>query len=170
MTRGTAGHEAVSLIGDGTYPVRTKLPSIADLLLELGVPGLNTTRDTQQLLVREGLLRTKHGLGAWVLDRQSPMAEMADVLNGFAQRGLSWSVPTSILRHRWADERTGSAPRPSNLGQVPGPPDRSVSRRRWGSATLLASYFGRSARRQTDPFHQWPLCQPGPGFAHDRSI
>ena len=46
-------------IADGTYPVGTKLPSITELMREFDVPGLNTVRDAQQVLVLEGLLRTE---------------------------------------------------------------------------------------------------------------
>lgn len=67
-------------IADGTYPVGTKLPSITELMREFDVPGLNTVRDAQQVLVREGLLRTEQGVGAWVLAQHSPTTEMADVL------------------------------------------------------------------------------------------
>jgi DNA-binding GntR family transcriptional regulator len=67
-------------IADGTYPVGTKLPSITDLMREFDVPGLNTVRDAQQVLVREGLLRTEQGVGAWVLAQRSPTTEIADVL------------------------------------------------------------------------------------------
>ena len=67
-------------IADGTYPIGTKLPSITELMREFDVPGLNTVRDAQQVLVREGLLRTEQGVGALVLAQHSPTTEMADVL------------------------------------------------------------------------------------------
>jgi DNA-binding GntR family transcriptional regulator len=57
-----------------------KLPSITELMREFDVPGLNTVRDAQQVPVREGLLRTEQGVGAWVLAQHSPTTEMADVL------------------------------------------------------------------------------------------
>ncbi len=69
-------------IADGTYPVGTKLPSITELMREFDVPGLNTVRDAQQVLVREGLLRTEQGVGAWVLAQHSPTTKMTDVLQG----------------------------------------------------------------------------------------
>jgi DNA-binding GntR family transcriptional regulator len=53
----------------------TKYGAIADALR-----ARNTVRDAQQVLVREGLLRTEQGVGAWVLAQHSPTTEMADVL------------------------------------------------------------------------------------------
>jgi len=49
---------------------------------EFDVPGLNTVRDAQQVLVREGLLRTEQGVGAFVTARQSPTAGHAQLLEG----------------------------------------------------------------------------------------
>jgi len=47
---------------------------------EFDVPGLNTIRDAQQLLVREGLIRTEQGVGAWVISRTSPTADQTQAL------------------------------------------------------------------------------------------
>lgn len=69
-------------IADGTYPVGSRLPSINDLMREFDVPGLNTVRGAQQVLVREGLLRTEQGVGAFVTARQSPTAGHAQLLEG----------------------------------------------------------------------------------------
>jgi len=43
------------------------------------VPGLNTIRQAQQLLVDEGLLATRQGVGAFVL-RTDPQPRTVDVL------------------------------------------------------------------------------------------
>ena len=67
-------------VNDGTYPVGGKLPSIVELQREFDVPGLNTIRDAQQLLVREGLVRTEQGVGAWVIAQRSPTACRDDLL------------------------------------------------------------------------------------------
>ena len=67
-------------IAAGVYPVGSKLPSITELMREFDVPGLNTVRDAQRVLVREGLLRTEQGVGAWVLAQHSPVADRAQVL------------------------------------------------------------------------------------------
>lgn len=64
----------------GSYPVGTKLPAIAELMREFEVPGLNTIRDAQQILVREGLIRTEQGVGAWVIAATSPTASHAQAL------------------------------------------------------------------------------------------
>ena len=77
---GAIADALLARIADGTYPVGTKLPSITELMREFDVPGLNTVRDAQQVLVREGLLRTEQGVGALVLAQHSPTTEMADVL------------------------------------------------------------------------------------------
>ncbi|MHB1009965.1 MAG: GntR family transcriptional regulator [Propionibacteriaceae bacterium] len=51
----------------GVYPVGSKLPSIAALMRDFDVKGLNTVRDAQQMLVNEGLLRPEQGVGVWVI-------------------------------------------------------------------------------------------------------
>ena len=56
-----------SKIKSGDYPVGTKLPSISDLQDEYDVPGLNTIRAAQQILVDEGMLETRRGVGAFVV-------------------------------------------------------------------------------------------------------
>lgn len=72
-------------IQTGAYPVGTKLPSIVNLQREFDVPGLNTIRDAQQILVREGLLRTEQGVGAWVIAQQSVAADRESVLRTLRQ-------------------------------------------------------------------------------------
>lgn len=67
-------------IADGTYPVGSKLPSIIDLMDEFNARGVNTVRHAQQVLVREGVLRTEQGLGAFVTARKSPTADRAQLL------------------------------------------------------------------------------------------
>lgn len=69
-----------SRIAAGVYPVGTRLPSITELMREFDVPGLNTIRAAQQVLVREGLLSTQQGVGAWVLSEHSPAAGHGHVL------------------------------------------------------------------------------------------
>jgi DNA-binding GntR family transcriptional regulator len=58
-----------------TYPVGSRLPSIVELQREFDVPGLNTIRDAQQVLVREQLLRTEQGVGAFVIAQSSPTTD-----------------------------------------------------------------------------------------------
>lgn len=55
----------------GLYPVGTTLPSIQQLMDEFAVPGLNTVRGAQAVLVEEGLLRSEQGVGVWVVGRPS---------------------------------------------------------------------------------------------------
>ena len=59
------------------------LPSIAALQEQYGVPGLNTIRQAQQLLVREGLLVTEQGRGARVVSLKvnpAPVDMLAELL------------------------------------------------------------------------------------------
>jgi len=50
----------------GEWPVGTALPGISDLQDEYRVPGLNTIRQAQGLLVDEGLLSPVQGRGTFV--------------------------------------------------------------------------------------------------------
>lgn len=72
-------------IADGTYAVGERLPSIARLMTEFEVSGLNTVRHAQQLLVQEGVLSTEQGVGAWVIARTSPAWERQQVLERLAR-------------------------------------------------------------------------------------
>jgi DNA-binding GntR family transcriptional regulator len=59
--------------------VTSQLPTISDLMEHYGVPGLNTIRQAQQLLVEDGLVETRQGVGAFVL-RLEPVPRPVDVL------------------------------------------------------------------------------------------
>jgi DNA-binding transcriptional regulator YhcF (GntR family) len=59
-----------SRIQAGEFPVGTKLPAISALMKEYQVPGLNTIRSAEQVLVDEGLLETRQGAGAFVTAEQ----------------------------------------------------------------------------------------------------
>jgi len=63
----------------GEYPVGERLPSIADLQEHYDVPGLNTIRQAQQLLVDDGLVETRQGVGAFVISHE-PTALSVDVV------------------------------------------------------------------------------------------
>jgi DNA-binding transcriptional MocR family regulator len=56
-----------SRIESGEFPVGARLPGISALMREYQVPGLNTIRAAQQLLVDEGMLETRQGVGAFVI-------------------------------------------------------------------------------------------------------
>ena len=60
------GEELRRRINTEVYPVGSKLPSIAALMEEFDVKGLNTIRDAERMLVDEGMLRPEHGVGVWV--------------------------------------------------------------------------------------------------------
>lgn len=66
-------------ITDGEFPVGSQLPSITDLMQHYRVPGLNTIRQAQQLLVDDGLIETRQGVGAFVL-RTEPRPRRVDLL------------------------------------------------------------------------------------------
>ncbi|GAB2454471.1 GntR family transcriptional regulator [Nocardia tengchongensis] len=59
------------------YAPGDKLPSIAEIQTEYGIPSPNTVRQAQQRLVEEGVLETRQGLGAYVVRLpQSPNVDM----------------------------------------------------------------------------------------------
>ena len=66
-------------IADGEFSPGQQLPSIATLQQRYDVPGLNTIRQAQQLLVDDGLLETRQGVGAFVL-RTDAEPRVVDVL------------------------------------------------------------------------------------------
>ena len=72
-------HDLKTRIADGEFAVGTTLPSIAALQEHYAVPGLNTIRQAEQLLVDDGLIETRQGRGAFVL-RTKPSARPVDVL------------------------------------------------------------------------------------------
>ena len=59
-------------IDAGVYPVGSKLPSIAALMRDFDVKGLNTVRDAQQMLVNECLLRPEQGVGVIATSAKTP--------------------------------------------------------------------------------------------------
>lgn len=66
-------------IAAGEFPVGEQLPAITALMEHYRVPGLNTIRQAQQLLVDDGLLETRQGIGVFVL-RTEPLPKPVDVL------------------------------------------------------------------------------------------
>ncbi len=66
-------------IASGEFTPGDQLPTIADLMTHYRVPGLNTVRQAQQLLVDEGLIETRQGVGTFVL-RAHPLPRQVDVL------------------------------------------------------------------------------------------
>jgi DNA-binding GntR family transcriptional regulator len=63
----------------GEFPVGSTLPGIGDLMEYYDVAGLNTIRAAEQVLVKEGLLRTRHGVGTFV-EAVEPLSATPDVL------------------------------------------------------------------------------------------
>lgn len=66
-------------IANGEFSPGQRLPSIAALQKHYDVPGLNTIRQAQQLLVDDGLVETRQGVGAFVL-RSEAEPRAVDVL------------------------------------------------------------------------------------------
>lgn len=63
----------------GEFTPGQRLPPITALQQQYDVPGLNTIRQAQQLLVDDGLIETRQGVGAFVL-RADPRPRPVDVL------------------------------------------------------------------------------------------
>lgn len=62
-------------IEDGTYPPRTRVPSVIQITAEFGIAGA-TAQKVLQGLRREGLTYTEPGLGSFVTERtEKPTAE-----------------------------------------------------------------------------------------------
>ncbi len=66
-------------IARGEFAPGDQLPSIPALMKHYEVPGLNTIRQAQQLLVDDGLVETRQGVGSFVL-RVEPVPRPVDVL------------------------------------------------------------------------------------------
>ncbi|MFE6133420.1 GntR family transcriptional regulator [Streptomyces sp. NPDC056437] len=57
-----------SRIGDGTYPARSRVPSVVQLTEEFGIAA-TTGQKVHRALREEGLIYTEPGLGSFVADR-----------------------------------------------------------------------------------------------------
>lgn len=66
-------------IAGGEFAPGDQLPSIQALMEHYQVPGLNTIRQAQQLLVDDGLVETRQGVGSFVM-RTEPVPRPVDVL------------------------------------------------------------------------------------------
>src|SRR5664279_5448080 len=65
-------------IAAGEFAPGARLPPITALMDHYQVPGLNTIRQAQQLLVDDGLVETRQGVGSFVL-RTEPVPRPVDV-------------------------------------------------------------------------------------------
>lgn len=88
-------------IDRGVYPVGSKLPSIAALMKEFDVKGLNTVRDAQQVLVNEGLLRPEQGVGVWVMAKTAEPTTALQILDDLrrAQSALGRAIAHLEANH-----------------------------------------------------------------------
>ena len=66
-------------IAAGEFAPGDRLPPITALMQHYRVPGLNTIRQAQQLLVDDGLVQTRQGVGSFVV-RAGPVPRPVDVL------------------------------------------------------------------------------------------
>jgi len=66
-------------IAAGEFAPGDQLPPITALMEHYKVPGLNTIRQAQQLLVDAGLVETRQGVGSFVV-RTGPARRAVDVL------------------------------------------------------------------------------------------
>ncbi|WP_300640689.1 winged helix-turn-helix domain-containing protein [Nocardioides sp.] len=89
-------------IAAGEFSPGQQLPSIAALQEHYDVPGLNTIRQAQQLLVDDGLVETRQGVGAFVL-RTDPQPRAVDVLKELR------AARSALTRAITALERTPSS-------------------------------------------------------------
>ena len=62
------------------FPIGSALPTIGELQKHYSVPGLSTIRQAQSLLVDEGLLERRPGVGVFVISTTPQPAGRADVL------------------------------------------------------------------------------------------
>ena len=88
-------------IDKGVYEVGSKLPSIAALMQEFDVKGLNTIRDAQQMLVTEGLLRSEQGVGVWVIAKSAEPTTTLQILDDLrrAQSALGRAIAHLEANH-----------------------------------------------------------------------
>jgi DNA-binding GntR family transcriptional regulator len=94
-------------IADGEFPPGDQLPTITTLQAHYDVKGLNTIRQAQQLLVDDGMLETRQGVGAFVL-RAEPGPREVDVLAEL--RAARTAINQAIAALERAEART---PEPS---------------------------------------------------------
>ncbi|WP_169736860.1 TetR family transcriptional regulator C-terminal domain-containing protein [Pseudonocardia spinosispora] len=79
----------------GEFPVGARLPGISALQAEYGDSALNTVRAAQQVLVKEGMLATRRGVGAFVT-RVDPVEDV-DVLGTLRQAGAALGLAIAAL-------------------------------------------------------------------------
>ena len=82
----------------GEFPVGERLPSIADLQEHYAVPGLNTIRQAQQLLVDDGLVETRQGVGAFVISHEPTGREIDVVAELRAARAAIDRAQAALVR------------------------------------------------------------------------
>jgi DNA-binding GntR family transcriptional regulator len=95
-------------IAAGELSPGDQLPAITSLMEHYKVPGLNTIRQAQQLLVDDGLVETRQGVGAFVL-RSESMPRPVDLLAELR------AARAALNRAIAALEKAGAAPHPPPL-------------------------------------------------------
>ncbi|UFN51073.1 GntR family transcriptional regulator [Roseomonas sp. OT10] len=86
-------------IAAGEWPPGTRLPSENELGPMLGVSRITISRAFAEL-ARQGLVRKVQGLGTFVAERRPRfgLAELQDVAEEIAARGMAWSCTLRALR------------------------------------------------------------------------
>jgi len=91
----------------GEFPPGQQLPSISTLQDHYSVPGLNTIRQAQQLLVEDGLIETRQGVGAFVL-RTEPAPRPVDVVAELKAARAALTRAITVLERQQSTEPTAA--------------------------------------------------------------
>jgi DNA-binding transcriptional regulator YhcF (GntR family) len=135
----------------GEFRPGERLPSIAALMDHYDVPGLNTVRQAQQLLVDEGLIETRQGSGAYVLrtaPEESPASTASvrpvvrehDAWAALESAGISAEDVEAVVQSRVRNEQARALSmvdilRSVDLGVEPGA--NVPEKRRYGKGSHL---------------------------------
>lgn len=109
----------------GEFPVGAKLPGINALRAEYGGSALTTVRAAQQMLVKEGMLTTRRGVGAFVASADP--VEATDVVGTLRQAGAALELAIAALE---ASRGQLVSPSPSVLSGGEDEPESGATTRR----------------------------------------
>ena len=97
-------------IESGEYPVGSQLPAISALQAEFNVPGQNTIRTALQLLAAGGYVRSRQGVGTFVLSATRQIQNKTDALAELkAARSAINRAISAIEAEQTADVDSGEA-------------------------------------------------------------
>lgn len=92
-------------IAAGEFAIGEKLPSISALQEHYNVAALNTIRQAQQMLVVDGLIETKQGVGA-IVRRTTASPRAIDVLSELRSARVALDRAILALEHAAARPRS----------------------------------------------------------------